>query len=77
MNSERQDFIEAQQRMLDRCGVEAQSRFINVPSIGGRAHVLVAGDGPAVVMAPGLGTPGAMLATLMAELTGLRLRQGA
>lgn len=73
MASERQDFIEAQRRMLDRYGVAAQSRFVDVPSMEGRAHVLVSGKGPAVVMVSGLGTPGAMWAPLMAELGGFEL----
>ncbi len=59
--------------MLDRFGVDAQSRFVDVPSIGGQAHVLVSGDGPAVVMVNGIGTPAAMWAPLMAELDGFRL----
>lgn len=63
----------AQQRMLERYGVEARSQFLEVPSTGGRAHVLVAGDGPAVVMLSGIGTPGAMWAPLMAALDGFRL----
>lgn len=63
----------AQQRMLDRYGVEAQSRFVEIPSIGGRAHVLVSGDGPPVMMINGIQTPGAMWAPLMAELNGFSL----
>lgn len=73
MTKTRQDFIEAQRRMLDRYGVEAQSEFVEVPSTGGRAHALVSGEGPAVVMVSGIGTPGAMWAPLMAELAGFRL----
>jgi pimeloyl-ACP methyl ester carboxylesterase len=71
MATEREVFIEAQQRMLERYRVEARSRFIDVPSIGGKAHVLVAGEGPPVVMINGIGIPGAMLAPLMAQLDGL------
>lgn len=70
---ERLDFIEAQRRMLDRHGVVAQSRFVEAPSIGGRAHALVVGDGPPVVMLNGIGTPAAMWAPLMAHLGGFRL----
>ena len=75
MTTARRDFIEAQQRMLDRYGVEAESRFVDVPSIEGQAHVLVcgAGEGPPVVMVNGIGTPGAMWAPLMAELDGFQL----
>lgn len=69
----RQDFVEAQRAMLDRHGVGAESRFVHVPSIEGRAHVLESGDGPSVVMINGLGTPAAMWAPLMAELDGVSL----
>lgn len=59
--------------MLDRYGVQAESRFVDVPSVGGRAHALIAGQGRPVVMISGIGTPGAMWAPLMPELHGLRL----
>lgn len=73
MTKARQDFIEGQKRMLDRYGVEAESRFVDVPSIGGKAHALISGEGPAVVMINGIGTPAAMWAPLMSELEGFRL----
>lgn len=41
--------------------------------MGKRAHVLVSGEGPAVVMVNGIGTPGAMWAPLMPELAGFQL----
>ncbi|MEN8185406.1 MAG: alpha/beta hydrolase [Myxococcota bacterium] len=68
-----QAFVDAQQAFLDRYGVEAISRFVDVPSIGGRAHALVSGEGPPAVMLSGLGNPAAMWAPLMAELSGFRL----
>lgn len=67
------DFRVAQQRMLARYGVDATSRFIEIPLVEGRAQVLVTGDGLAVVMLAGIGTPAAMWAPLMAELEGIRL----
>lgn len=73
MTTARQEFLDAQQRLLDRHGVSAESRFLDVPSIAGQAHVLVSGDGPAVVMVSGIGVPAAMWAPLLAELDGLRL----
>jgi pimeloyl-ACP methyl ester carboxylesterase len=73
MTRARQEFIDAQRRMLDRYEIEAQSRFVDVPLVEGRAHVLVSGEGPSVVMLNGIGTPGAMWAPLMAELDGLQL----
>ena len=73
MTTARKDFIDAQQRMLDRYGVEADSRFFEVRSLGGQVHALVSGEGPDVVMLNGIGTPAAMWAPLMAELDGFRL----
>lgn len=73
MTRERQEFVEAQQQMLRRYAVEAESRFVDVASIGGKAHVLVMGEGPEVVMCNGIGTPAAMWAPLMAKLGGFRL----
>lgn len=69
----RQAFELAQQRYLDHHGVEARSSWVDVPSLGGRAHVLVTGEGPDVVMLNGIGTPGAMWAPLMAAMPDLRL----
>jgi len=73
MTKARQEFIEAQRRMLDRYGVEAESRFFEVRSLGGHAHALICGEGPAVLMLNGIGTPAAMWAPLMAQLAGFRL----
>ena len=73
MSTARQDFLDAQRRMLSKNGVDAESRFVDVPSIAGRAHVLEVGEGQEVVMLNGIGTPAAMWAPLMAELPGLRL----
>ncbi len=66
-------FTAAQFRMLTRHNVDAESRFVEVPSIAGRAQVLVAGDGPPVVMLNGIGTPAAMWAPLMTELVDFKL----
>lgn len=73
MSSERTEFMRAQRRMLDRYGVEASSRFIPIPCVGGEAHVLAAGSGPPVVLINGIGTPGAMWAPLMRQLDAARL----
>lgn len=66
-------FIEAQTAALRQHGIDAEERFVDVPAVAGQAHVLVAGDGPAVVMLNGIGTPAAMWAPLMAELAGYTL----
>jgi pimeloyl-ACP methyl ester carboxylesterase len=66
-------YTEAQLRLLARFGVEAESRFVEVPAVDGRAHVLVTGEGPPVMMVIGGGPPSAMWAPLMAELSGFTL----
>lgn len=68
-----QSFIEAQAATLSRYGVDASERFVDVPAVGGQAHVLVVGEGPPVVMVNGIGLPAVMLAPLMAQLDGLTL----
>lgn len=63
-------FREAQQRVLDRYQVPAQSRFVDVPSIGGRAKVLVTGEGSPLPMVIGGALPAVFWAPLMAERSG-------
>ena len=65
-----QAFEAAQAAALDHFGVEAASTYIEVPSLEGGAHVLVAGEGPPILMLNGIGTPAAMWAPLMAHLEG-------
>lgn len=69
----REDFVQAQREALAQAGVEAASRFVELPGIGGRAHVLEAGHGPPVLLVCGIGTPAAMWAPLMAHLSGSTL----
>lgn len=71
MGTER--FESAMRQVFDRYRVSAESVFVDAPTVEGRAHVLVSGDGPPVVMVNGAGTPAAMLAPLMAELGGYRI----
>lgn len=66
-------FESAMEQVFDRYGVAAESRFVDAPVVNGRAHVLVAGEGPPLVMVNGAGTSAAMMAPLMAELPGYRL----
>jgi len=66
-------FQAAQQRALERYGVEARSRYVDVPAIGGRAHILSTGDGPPLVMVIGGTVPAVMWAPLMAHLEGYTL----
>lgn len=66
-------FRNAQRRLLDRYGVAAESRFVDVPAIGGQAHVLVAGGGAPLVLVIGGTIPAALWAPLMARLPGRKL----
>jgi pimeloyl-ACP methyl ester carboxylesterase len=68
-----EDFSKAQAAVLARYDVEAEERWVQAPVVGGQAHVLVAGDGPPVLMLNGAGVPASMLAPLMARLDGFRL----
>lgn len=68
-----EEFTATQKRLLQRFGIDAESRFLDVPAVTGRAHVLSRGDGPPVVMVPGFGDPAAMWAPLMGQLGGFRL----
>ncbi len=65
-------FLEAQQRVLDAYGVDAERRVVDVPSAG-RAQVLVSGEGPPLVMVIGGAVPAAFWAPLMARLQGYTL----
>lgn len=65
------DFSRAQADVLDRYGLlTCDERWIDAPTAGGRAHVLVNGDGPPVVLLNGVGVPAAMLAPVMSQLDG-------
>lgn len=64
------DFRRAQTRILHRYGVDAESLFPRVAVVNGRAHVLRAGHGPAVVLVPGFADPAAMWTPLLAQLAG-------
>ncbi len=63
----------AQRRALDRFELDAESRFVDVAAIRGRAHVLVVGHGPPIAMLNGIGCPAVMWAPLIARLTGYRI----
>ena len=69
----RRNFEAAQNAALERSGVDAESAYFDVAALRGRAHALVCGEGPPVVMLNGIGTPAAMWAPLMAQLSGRTL----
>lgn len=62
-------FLDAQQRVLDRYRVTAQRRYVELPATGSQAQVLVAGQGPPLLMVIGGGVPAAFWAPLMAKLS--------
>lgn len=64
------EFKAAQERLLQRFGVGAESQFIEIAAVEGRVHMLRCGTGPPVVMVPGFADPAAMWAPLMAALNG-------
>ncbi len=66
-------FLDAQQRVLDRYGVTAERRYVDVPMTGGQAQVLVAGEGVPLVMVIGGAVPAAFWIPLMAKLPGHKL----
>lgn len=63
-----ENFSTAQSMVLDRHGIVAEERWVDVPAIDGIAHVLVVGEGRPVVMLNGIGVPAAMMAPLIAGL---------
>ena len=65
------EFSDAQRAVLDHHEITAEERWIEIPTIQGRAHVLVIGQGPPVVLLNGIGVPAAMLAPLIARLGGV------
>lgn len=66
-----QEFSNAQSAVLEHYGIVAEERWVEAPVVDGRAHVLVTGQGPPVVVLNGIGVPAAMLAPLMARLDGV------
>ncbi len=66
-----EDFSEAQAAVLNRYGLVAEELWIDASIVEGQAHVLVAGEGPPVVLLNGIGVPAAMWAPLMARLDGV------
>jgi pimeloyl-ACP methyl ester carboxylesterase len=66
-----QRFSAAQEAVLDRHGIVADERWVDVPLVEGRAHVLVSGEGPPIVLLNGIGVPAAMFAPLMTVIDGV------
>lgn len=66
-------FLDAQQRVLDRYRLTARRRYVELPTRGGQAQVLVAGEGPPLVMVVGGAVPAVFWAPLMAKLPGRTL----
>jgi hypothetical protein len=60
-----EEFKAAQERLLKRVSVVAESLYLEIPAVSGRAHVLVSGEGPPVVFVPGFGDPSTISAPLL------------
>ena len=65
-----QDFLQAQAVVLECHNVACKQQWVDTPIVDGRAHVLVTGQGPPVVLINGIGNPAAMWAPLVAYLDG-------
>lgn len=68
-----EQFRSAQRRVSSRYGIAARSQLVDVPAIDGRAHLLVVGEGPPLLMVIGGTTPAAFWLPLMAQLPGYTL----
>lgn len=62
----------AEHALLESEGVVATDEEIELTRIGGRARVLITGEGPAVLLVPGAMTTGVVFAGLVARLSGFR-----
>lgn len=67
------DFHAAEERLLERYGVSAHSRWVEVAEVPRRTRVLECGDGDPLLLMPGGGMFAGAWAPLMAELSGFRL----
>ena len=65
-----ESFSEAQAKVFDRYGIVVEERWVETPCVDGRAHVLVTGEGPPIVLLNGIGVPAAMMAPLMSGIEG-------
>ena len=68
-----QAFIAAEDRLFERFGIGVERRTLDAPIVDGTARVLVAGEGPPVMMVIGAGPPAGIWAPLMAALRGYTL----
>jgi pimeloyl-ACP methyl ester carboxylesterase len=68
-----QKYREIEERVLERYGIKAEERWIDLPSPRVRVRVLVAGDGPTLVLVNGINTPGLGFAPLVPHLAGYRV----
>jgi 2-hydroxy-6-oxonona-2,4-dienedioate hydrolase len=67
------DYLAALHRLLDRYELDADRRYVTVGDTGRTAQVLVAGEGPPLVLVIGGGVPAAFWVPLMARLPRHRL----
>src|SRR5919199_6057285 len=72
-NATTSEFEAAERRLFEVCGLEVESRFLELRDPPIRARVMESGEGAPVVLVHGGGGVGATWAPLMARLSGVRL----
>lgn len=72
MDRDQQRYVDAEAALLASEGVEATATFVDLERLSGRARVLEAGEGPAVLMMPGVMTGGAVFAGIVGRVPGFR-----
>lgn len=70
--SDRERYLESERTFLASEGVEATSRLVELERLGGSVRVLEAGEGPPVVLVPGVMTGGAVFAGVVDRLPDYR-----
>lgn len=67
-----EEFLRAERAYLASEGVSAETQIIELKRLGSTARVLLAGDGPPVLLVPGVMTTGVVFADLVARLPDYR-----
>lgn len=72
MSADVQNYVRAEEALLASEGVTAEARLVELERLGGKARVLIAGEGPPVLFVPGVMTGGAVFAGLVGRLPDFR-----
>lgn len=68
MTDHKKLFRQAEKTFLESEGLEAEPEFVDLPRLGGTARVVTTGDGPPVLMVPGVMSTGVAFAGLARHL---------